>query len=405
MLWGRNAEADAIRAVVDGAREGRSGSLCVRGDVGIGKTALLDEAAEGAHDCTVRRTAGVESEATVAFGGLYGLLRPLADRIEELPASQTAALQGALGLAPPVGVERFAIGAATLSLLSLVGDARPVVCVVDDLHWLDPGSRDAILFATRRLGPEGIAGIFGMRDPEGLAIDTSGVPDLRLKGIDTPSAVALLAAHGPDLSSAVAQRAGRAPIGDQLDVGSALARAYRARLDALSSEERHALLLIALDETGDPAVLAAAFVSLGLTPSHLDAAEQNRFVVRDRGARMPRTPAGARRGGRRRRPARPPPPAPGARRRGQGRDRPCMAPRARQRGAERPCCVGSRTRRGHHRDAWGPADRGASTHPGRESHIRPGAEVASIPRGGAIHRRRWRTAVRTPGLGPRQRSR
>src|SRR5262245_8257297 len=152
MLWGRAAEVAALKGLVDGARQGRSGTICVRGEPGIGKSALLAEAAAAAAEgCQLLRAQGVGAESELAFAGLYGLVRPLLDRADELPASSAEALLGALGLGPPTGAERFAVGAATLGLLSLAAEQEPILCLIDDLHWLDAGSRDALLFAARRL--------------------------------------------------------------------------------------------------------------------------------------------------------------------------------------------------------------------------------------------------------------
>jgi len=196
MLWGRAAEVAALSELIEGALRGESGAICVRGEPGIGKTSLLEEAGSRADGAQVLRARGVEAESQLAFAGLYGLVRPLLDRTGELPQSSAGALQGALGLGPPTGAERFAVGAATLGLLSLAAEERPILCLIDDLHWLDAGSRDALLFAARRLGPEGIAVIMSLRDPEGRQIDTAGIPDLALVGLDATAAEELLRSRG-----------------------------------------------------------------------------------------------------------------------------------------------------------------------------------------------------------------
>lgn len=304
MLWGRVAESSRLRALIDDARDGRSGSVCVRGEPGIGKTSLLEDAASYASDCQVLRASGVQAESALAFAGLFGLVYPLVERIDELPEASAVALRAALGLGAPVGAERFAVGAATLGLLSIAAEARPVVCLIDDLHWLDAGSRDALLFATRRLGPEGIAVILGLRDPEGEAIDTRGIADLRLGGLDAASAQELLNARGRDLAEPVVhqltdrcagnplalvevaaglseqQRRGLEPLGPILPVGPEVSRSYRARLDGLTQDERIALLTLALQEDQDPAVLRDALEHLGLTPASLDAPEESGLVSR-----------------------------------------------------------------------------------------------------------------------------
>src|SRR5262245_55107920 len=150
-LIGRRTELDAIGRLVDGAREGRSGVLVVRGVAGVGKTALLDRAAAGADGFTVLRADGIEAEAELAFAGLHQLLRPLAGLHERLAPAQRGALEVAFGLVPGEGGDRFLAAAAALDLLAEAAEERPMLCVVDDLQWLDRPSVDALVFVARRL--------------------------------------------------------------------------------------------------------------------------------------------------------------------------------------------------------------------------------------------------------------
>src|SRR5262245_38031516 len=154
-----------IDCMLDDARSGRSGALVVRGEAGVGKTALLEYAVSRAGEARVLHALGVETEAEFAFSGLHELVYPLLHLLGELPPVQAAALRGALALAEAQGVGRLYVGAATLSLLAAGGDDTPLVCIIDDAHWLDHASADALTFAARRLEAERIAMLFAARGP------------------------------------------------------------------------------------------------------------------------------------------------------------------------------------------------------------------------------------------------
>src|SRR5687768_2328271 len=200
MLRGRLAEQERIEALLDAAREGVSGALVVRGEPGIGKTALLEHAAQRAEGMRVLRGAGIESEAELPFAGLHLLLRPAADALEALPGPQGQALGGAFGLGEAGGGDRFLIGAAVLSLLAHLAEAQPLLCLVDDAQWLDRPSAEALLFAARRLDREGVAVLFAVREHTGGFVP-AGVPELRLAGLDPESAGALLDDLGAPLAA------------------------------------------------------------------------------------------------------------------------------------------------------------------------------------------------------------
>src|SRR5215469_8620484 len=182
-LHGREAEQQVIDGLLAGARSGRSGVVVVRGEAGIGKTALLDYAAAAAGEMLVLRAAGVETEAELAFAGLHLLLRPVLDRIEALPGPQATALRGALGLSERGG-DRFLTGLAVLSLMSEIAEEQPVLCLIDDAHWLDAASANELLFTARRLEAEGVAMVVAARDgPPSFA--ALGLPDLTLAPLDS----------------------------------------------------------------------------------------------------------------------------------------------------------------------------------------------------------------------------
>jgi DNA-binding CsgD family transcriptional regulator len=205
MLNGRAAEQAAIDRLLDGALAGTSGALVLRGDAGIGKTALLDYAATAASGFQLVRGTGIESEAELPFAGLHLLLRPALDRIGALPVPQRQALEGAFGLTPGPPGDRLLIGMAVLSLLSELAGDGPLLCLVDDAHWLDGSSAAALAFAARRLGADGIALIMAARDGEGR-FPAPGLPELRVAGLPPESAAALLDAQPADLTAALRYR-------------------------------------------------------------------------------------------------------------------------------------------------------------------------------------------------------
>src|SRR3954447_2802841 len=217
MLLGRGRECQALDELLTAAREGRSGSLAVVGEVGIGKTALLDWAEERTDGMRVLRARGIESEAQVPFAGLFELLRPALGWMDRIPEPQAEPLAGALPLRPARAGDRFAVGAATLRLLAAYAEEEPVAVLVDDAQWLDGSSADALLFAVLRLVADPIA--IGMCVREGLPslVDASDVPRLRLGGLDSAATGELLArAAGEPLLDGMAARAHRATGGNPL---------------------------------------------------------------------------------------------------------------------------------------------------------------------------------------------
>jgi TatA/E family protein of Tat protein translocase len=165
VLRGRDSECEALDRLLDAVRAGRSGALVMRGEPGVGKTALLDYALERASGCRVARAAGVQSEMELVFAGLHQLCAPMLDRLERLPGPQRDALGTAFGLARGTAPDRFLVGLAVLSLLSDVAEEQPLVCLVDDAQWLDQASAQALAFVARRLLAESVALVFAARAP------------------------------------------------------------------------------------------------------------------------------------------------------------------------------------------------------------------------------------------------
>ncbi|MFI6743037.1 ATP-binding protein [Nonomuraea sp. NPDC050451] len=295
MLYGRQAE----QAAIDELLRARSGAAIVRGEAGIGKSALLDYAAEQAQ-ARVLRVNGVESEADLPFAALHLLLRPVLDELEALPPQQADALRGALGLGGPTRGDRFLVGLATLSLLVELSAAGPVVCLIDDAHWLDGESADALLFAVRRLHTEPVAALFAAREGE---FPARGLPELRLGELDAEAARGLLTGQAADLPPAVREqllaeaqgnplalielprmltaeqrRGGLVPLSFSLatakPVTDRVLRGFRDRIAALSRATRSCLLVAALDDRAELSVLARAVGLLGA--SLMDFAEAER---------------------------------------------------------------------------------------------------------------------------------
>ncbi|WP_074313463.1 helix-turn-helix transcriptional regulator [Micromonospora cremea] len=201
MVQGRAAERDRIDRMLADARDGASSVLLIHGDAGIGKTALLDYAAARASGTRVLRIDGLESETELAFAGLHQLFLPSMDLVDQLPGPQARALRAVFGLTDDTVRDRFVIGLAVLSMLSEAAGEGTLLCLVDDVQWLDRASVDALAFAARRLQVEGVVLIFAARDAAGVA-GLGGLPALRLAGLDPEAAAALVA----DLSPYVRQR-------------------------------------------------------------------------------------------------------------------------------------------------------------------------------------------------------
>ncbi|MFC0506410.1 helix-turn-helix transcriptional regulator [Micromonospora costi] len=291
MLYGRSEEQAEIDRLLDGTREGRSGALVLRGAAGIGKSALLEYAADRAADMRVLRGVGIESEAALPYAALHLLLRSGLDRIDALPDAQATALSGALGLRDAPPESRFLVGLATLSLLSELAGDRALLCLVDDAQWFDQASLDTLLFAARRLEADGVVMIFGAR-PE---FPATGLPERRLGGLDDAAAAALLPADLPpqvrerllqesagnplalvELPAALTpeQRAGRlSPVG-AMPVADRVREAFHAQMSGLPEAARTALLIAAADGSGELATLVAA----GASPPGLEAAERSRLM-------------------------------------------------------------------------------------------------------------------------------
>src|SRR5262245_40190933 len=175
VLVGREPERQFLGALVERARGGSAGTLVMRGEPGVGKSALLDELVAGAGDATELRTQGLEVEAPLAFAALHRLLRPLTRLRGGLPDPQARALRVAFGEEEGASVEPFLVGVATLSILTTAAEENLVLCVVDDAHWLDAATAGALLFCAHRLGADRVALVFAARDGAWGTFDPQGL--------------------------------------------------------------------------------------------------------------------------------------------------------------------------------------------------------------------------------------
>jgi DNA-binding CsgD family transcriptional regulator len=304
VLVGRERERQVLRSLAAAARVGEGGTLVVVGEAGIGKSALLQDAVRTAagEGMLVLQAAGVEAEREVPFGGLLQLLRPVLGRLDALPTPQANALGAALALRPGSVSERFAVGAAVLSLLSGVAEDEPIVLVVDDAHLLDPPTAQALTFAARRLTADPVAVLLAVRQGASSVVTEAGLPTLMLGGLSAEEADALLVGVGrglsaPALSRLLAATGGNPlallelpddgtldalPDGAPIPVPASLARAFAARTDALSAAA-HTALLVASAAGGDLAATGPACAQLGVDAADLDEAAAAGLVTVEAG--------------------------------------------------------------------------------------------------------------------------
>jgi DNA-binding CsgD family transcriptional regulator len=293
---GRSAERSRLNRLIADAKDGRSRSLVLRGEAGIGKTALLDYAANVADGMRVLRVVGVESETEIPFAGLQLLFARFADRFDALPGPQAHALRAALGASSSSG-ERLLVGAAVLTLLSELAEDGPVLCLVDDVHWFDRSSIDALLFAVRRLHTDPVATILAARYGD-RPFPAAGVDSLTLRRLDRADSARLLATVRT-LPSEIAERVlvesggnplailelaaddgaahGPAPVAP-LPATGRLEEHFRSLIRALPEPTRLALLLAAADDRSELRSFSDAAAGLGLHTSDLEPAEDRHLV-------------------------------------------------------------------------------------------------------------------------------
>jgi DNA-binding CsgD family transcriptional regulator len=291
-LRGRRNERAALDELLAAARGGRSETHVLRGEAGIGKTALLGSVIESASDFRILRAAGVESEMELPFAALQQLCAPLSDWFDRLPGPQRNALVTAFGLSAGTVPDRFFVGLATLNLVSEVAERQPLLCVIDDAQWLDRASAQALAFVARRLLAESVVMLFAVREP---IPELAGLPDLVVKGIRDADARELLASAVPGrLDQRVADQlvveargnplallelprgltpaelAGGFGLPEAQPLEGRIEDGILRRLEALPADTRRLLLVAAADPTGDPALTRRAATCLGLTEAALE---------------------------------------------------------------------------------------------------------------------------------------
>jgi DNA-binding CsgD family transcriptional regulator len=292
-LLGRTRECAQLDVLIADVRRGESRSLVLRGEPGIGKTALLDYLIEAASDLRTVRALGVESEMELAYAGLHQLCGPLLDRLERIPAPQRQALEIVFGLSAGAAPDRFLVAMAVLSLVSEVAEAQPLLCVVDDAQWLDHASALTLAFVARRLLAEPVGIVFAAREPSD---ELQHLTELDVPGLRDDEARALLGSairvvldervrdrivaetHGNPLALLELPRgltprqlAGGFGLPRVQPLSTQIEQGFVRRLDDLSDDARRVLLAAAAEPVGDPLVLMRACERLGMAISAADA--------------------------------------------------------------------------------------------------------------------------------------
>jgi AAA ATPase domain len=288
VLRGRRAECDALGRLLESVRAGESQVLVLRGEAGVGKSALLEYLVERASGCHVGRAAGAEYEMELAYAGLHQLCAPMLELRERLPGPQRKALAAAFGLSAEPTPDRFVVDLAVLGLLSEAAEERPLVCVVDDAQWLDRASTLALAFVARRLLAEPVGLVFAVREPSGVR-ELAGLPELEVGGLGEDDARALLDSALPvPMDERVRHRlvaesrgnplallelprgltpnelAGGFGLPDVIPLENRIEQSFVRRLEPLPADTRRLLLLAAAEPVGDVALMWRTADRLGL---------------------------------------------------------------------------------------------------------------------------------------------
>ncbi len=294
-LLNRTGQRAALDGLLEDVRAGRGRALIVRGEAGVGKSALLEYTAGAAADMRIVRAAGVESEMELAFAGVHLLCTPLLDRLDRLPGPQRDALGVAFGLQEGPAPDRFLVGLAVLTLLAAAAEDRPLLCVVDDAQWLDQASAQVLAFAARRLLAEQVGLIFAMRELggqfHGLAeLEVEGLPDQEARELlqwvirfqlDEQVRDRILAETAGNPLALLELPRGLSPA--QLAGGFGLVGAvpaqieqgFQRRIEALPAKTRSLLLVAAAEPSGDSLLVWRAAGRLGIPTAAAEAAQED----------------------------------------------------------------------------------------------------------------------------------
>ena len=288
-MLGRRSERETLDRLVANVRAGQSAVLVVRGEAGVGKSALLAYLVESASGCRIARAVGVESEMELPYAGLHQLCGPMLDRLDRLPPPQRDALATAFGMSAGDPPDRFLVGLAVLSLLSEVAEDGPLICTVDDAQWQDRASAQTLGFAARRLLAESVGLVFSVREPSS-AQELAGLPELAVSGLNEGDASALLHSAMPGrLDERVRDRIVTEARGNPLallelprgltpaelaggfgipnvvmPLANRIEQSFLRQLESVPTETRRLLLTAAAEPVGDVTLLWRAARGLGL---------------------------------------------------------------------------------------------------------------------------------------------
>jgi AAA ATPase domain len=303
VLVGRDRELLGIDEALAGARLGKSFRLVIRGEPGIGKTALLQYAMEHAQSMGVLSARGVEFEADVPFAGLSELLQPALRSLDRLPAFHAEALRSSLGLGPRIEADKLIVGAAALGLISAFADEAPLLITVDDAQWLDRASAESIGFLARRLVADPVALLIAVREGDESPLLAAGLPEMLLSGLDSRAASQLLGvAVQADVASRLVEATGGNPLAlielgpeasriravphEALPIETSVERAYLRRAGGLSADARRVLVLLAASGGTDLALVRRAAGAIGLPAAAVEEAEAASALIVQRGAHV-----------------------------------------------------------------------------------------------------------------------
>ena len=302
-MLGRRAECEALDRLLAEVLTGQSRVLVVRGEAGVGKTALLTYLAEGASGCRVARAAGVQSEMELPFAGLHQLCAPIFDSLNRIPGPQRDALRVAFGAQDGAPPSHFLVALAALSVLADAAEARPLVCLVDDVQWLDRASAQALAFVARRLLVERIAMVFAVREPS-EADEFAGLPELLVEGLAERDARAVLAAALPGVLDerirdrivaetrgnplalmelprglTPAELAGGFGLPDAGSLSGRIEKSFLRRFESLPHDSQQLVLTAAAEPVGDVTLLWRAAERLGIGAEAIAPAEAAELIA------------------------------------------------------------------------------------------------------------------------------
>jgi DNA-binding CsgD family transcriptional regulator len=300
-LIGRRRERHRFAEMLDAVRGGQRRTLILRGEAGIGKTALLEDIAEQAGDCAILRVSGVQSEMELAFAGVHQLMTPILNGLDGLPTPQRDALSTAFGLSSGPPPDPFFVALAVLTMLAAASDERPLVCLVDDAQWLDRASTRVMSFVSRRLDADPIAVVFATRDTND---EFTGIAEMLIEGLAGADAEALLDAAvtgplDPQIRSQIIHEAGGNPLAllelprgrapsefaggfgfpSAMPLQGRIEETLAQRLESLPSPSRHVLQLAAAEPLGDLDLLLRAARLLGLNADAMRDATESGLIA------------------------------------------------------------------------------------------------------------------------------